>query len=780
MGDFKLSASLQGHEDDVRGVSFPDPKVVLSASRDATVRLWKLLSSSPPTYDCTLSSHGSAFINAVAYVPSSDKFPDGLIVSGGKDTIIEVRQPGRQPSENADALLLGHAANVCALDVSADGRTIVSGGWDAEARIWTVGQWEGSIVLQGHEGSVWAVLAYDRETIITGCADRQIRMFHPSGKLVRSIRGGPDVVRALCKLPHKHPSTANFASAGNDAVIRLWTIQGKEVGQLHGHENFIYSLGVLTTGEIVSSSEDRTARIWNNNQCIQTITHPAISVWSISVCAENGDIATGASDRIVRVFSRSPDRQADPPTIQAFEDSVKASSIPQQAVGNINKEQLPGPDFIQRKSGTKDGQVQMIQETNGNVSAYQWSSSSQTWINVGTVVDAVGSSGRKISYQGQDYDYVFDVDIEDGKPALKLPFNLSQNVWDVARKFIADNELPITYLDQVANFITTNTQGASLGPSSSQQQVPGSDPWGTGSRYRPGEVDAPSSQQKEASAPKLLPQTSFLEITSANLPVIEKKIRELNSQLLEQGRKDISLNPSDLDDLAATIKQLQQSRPGNPSTGITSGIDIAIRIATTWPVEKRIPGLDLLRLFAAATPNLYTRTSSDDKTIVDLLASAGVFEPQAPPNHTMLAIRALVNLFNTDEGRLIADGEFDKIYALVEPFAKAESPNKNSIIAIATLFINYAVLMKGPTENADRALTLLDALTGIVNSTKDLEALYRALVGAGTLLSLGEDFREAAREAFDFERALERAESVSQEARVKSVVREMRDMLGKR
>jgi phospholipase A-2-activating protein len=89
-------------------------------------------------------------------------------VSGGKDAIVEVRQPLKAPEDGADALLLGHTGNVCALDISEDGRTIISGSWDADARVWQVGKWDSSTVLKGHEGSVWAVLSYDKETIITG------------------------------------------------------------------------------------------------------------------------------------------------------------------------------------------------------------------------------------------------------------------------------------------------------------------------------------------------------------------------------------------------------------------------------------------------------------------------------------------------------------------------------------------------------------------------------------------------------------------------------------
>lgn len=86
--------------------------------------------------------------------------------------MIEVREPGREPDQNAEALLLGHAHNVCALDVDRDGTYIVSGSWDSSARVWRVGKWECDALLEGHQGSVWAVLAYDHDTIITGSSSQ--------------------------------------------------------------------------------------------------------------------------------------------------------------------------------------------------------------------------------------------------------------------------------------------------------------------------------------------------------------------------------------------------------------------------------------------------------------------------------------------------------------------------------------------------------------------------------------------------------------------------------
>lgn len=432
-------------------------------------------------------------------------------MSGGKDTIIEVKSPKRSSTDNAERLLIGHANNVCTIDVSPGGKFVVSGGWDGQARIWNLAKWETELMLGGHEGkAVWSVLAIDETIVATACADKSVRIFdltQSSGGevLPRSTIYTPDVVRALCKVPASHPSGADIASASNDGVIRLWKITGQQVAELHGHDSFIYSLISLPTGELASAGEDRTVRIWKGSECVQTITHPAISVWTVAVNPETGDIVTGASDSVGRIFTRRPEAVADADALKEFEKAIKESSIPQQQVGGINKEKLPGPEFLTTKSGTKEGQVQMIKEDNGSITAHTWSAAQQQWINVGTVVDAVGSTGKKVEYEGKSYDFVFDVDIEEGKPPLKLPYNLSENPYERATKFLSDNELPISYLDQVANFITQNTQGASIGP---QEQSSGPDPLGTESRYRPGDAE-------QAQKPKVLPQKEYLSISAA-------------------------------------------------------------------------------------------------------------------------------------------------------------------------------------------------------------------------------------------------------------------------
>ena len=79
--------------------------------------------------------------------------------------------------------------------------------------------------------------------------------------------------------------------------------------------------------------------------CLQTIVHPAISVWAVSTMP-NGDIVSGCSDGIVRVFSASDERWASQADLKEYEDKVAGQALPSQQVGDVRKSDLPGPEAL--------------------------------------------------------------------------------------------------------------------------------------------------------------------------------------------------------------------------------------------------------------------------------------------------------------------------------------------------------------------------------------------------------------------------------------------------
>ena len=63
----------------------------------------------------------------------------------------------------------------------------------------------------------------------------------------------------------------------------------------------------------------------------------------------NGDIVCGSSDGEVRIFTREKERWADEKDIKEFEEKVAGSAIPQEVLGDINKEKLPGLSALKQK-----------------------------------------------------------------------------------------------------------------------------------------------------------------------------------------------------------------------------------------------------------------------------------------------------------------------------------------------------------------------------------------------------------------------------------------------
>lgn len=145
----------------------------------------------------------------------------------------------------------------------------------------------------------------------------------------------------------------------------MWTLGGDIIYTLSGHTSFVYSLSVLPSGNIISGGEDRSVRVWrgeldslfllshyllfacfiSDGELAQTIIHPAISVWAVA-SMPNGDIVSGCSDGIVRVFSESEERWASAEDLKAYDDQVASQALPAQQVGDVKKSDLPGPEAL--------------------------------------------------------------------------------------------------------------------------------------------------------------------------------------------------------------------------------------------------------------------------------------------------------------------------------------------------------------------------------------------------------------------------------------------------
>jgi len=428
---FKLRATCAGHTADVRALApaiTPEGSFV-SVSRDKSGRIWRphpkkkeeFLSSEP------LVGHTN-FVIAVCVTVPDDNYPEGLIYTAGNDRNILAFVPGV-----SDPLykLEGHNNTVSALFAGKFG-TLLSGSWDKTAKVWL--QQKCVMTLSDHEAALWAVCILPGGSMLTGSADKTIKLWM-AGKKIRSFEGHQDCVRALAALDNDQ-----FLSAGNDATIRRWAMSGFCLQVYPGHEAFIYSICLLSNGvSFATTGEDRTLRIWGVEEggCRQVITLPAISVWSCCPLP-NGDVAVGSSDGVIRVFTPDPSRYAPEEELTAFQNMVASSVVPHQTQGasnGINITELPEKEDL-KNPGTREGQTKLVR-VGTNVEVYQWNSATSNWDKVGDMVSDAGgaSSSSKVFYEGQEYDYVFTVEL-DGQPSLKLPYNVAEDPWMAAHNWL--------------------------------------------------------------------------------------------------------------------------------------------------------------------------------------------------------------------------------------------------------------------------------------------------------------------------------------------------------
>ncbi len=369
--DGKLLGNLPAHGGAVSGLAFhPTSGQLVSGGGDGLLKFWTL----PPAPERALT-HPDAVFAAVV-------FGDGKrLATGGADKVVRTwnlaapQQPERQFS--------GHAAAVRAVAVAPGGQALASAGDDETIRFWNPANGQQTAVLGAHAGPVvgltyhpggqvlstsadgslklWqvpaaagklfahpgevaaAVLSPDGTRLLTGCSDRQVRLWNlATGQVERPFAGPTLGVLAVAF----HPAGTQVAAGSADKTVRVWEAAsakevksftlpaavhavafspdgksvaagladgairlldpatGKETRALAGHTGVVHALAFTPKGDLVSASADKTVKTWSvaDGKATRTLEHGA-AVQGLALSKDGAKAAGGGADKVVKVWS---------------------------------------------------------------------------------------------------------------------------------------------------------------------------------------------------------------------------------------------------------------------------------------------------------------------------------------------------------------------------------------------------------------------------------------------------------------------------------------------
>lgn len=746
--EYKLSAILLGHSLDVRSVITTADNCIISGSRDKTAKLWKPNGFNTGYTESHTYKDQKNFVAAVLYLEPSPEYPEGIVITAGNDNCILIYKP---LDLAATMTYKEHTNAVCSLSKGLLPNSFLSSSWDTTAKLWEMNTNMSLKTFAGHVAAVWSVIQLKNSNVVTASADRTIGIWLKEGQKIQSLTGHSDCVRSLADLP----ATSHFLSVANDAAIKLWSYPGQCIDTYYGHTNYIYCVAAQAhaaahepepvagssssnSGETVAvfatGDEDRRVRCWRGGVNTHTIQLPAQSVWSIAWLG-NGDIVTGTSDGVVRIFTQDEGRYASEDALKIFETECNAlSSQSTQEIGGVKVTDLPGKEAL-FDPGKRAGQMKMIREPHGVV-AYNWveDGTDSHWEKIGDVLGGTEDSKDKTTYQGKKYDYVFSVDVEDGKPPIKLPYNKGDDPYKAAHKFLEDNLLPASYLDQVVYFIQTNSKE----PTPAQPGNDFVDPFTGATRYMPGTESTQTSTagtnsdpftggnsyttttlQQSKSAPSsnsYYPHKSYLRFDMGDPKVILGKLKEFNVKVAE----DAQVSDAALQAVASLATDTCLD---------SQAVDVLFNILEKWTDDVIFPVIDIVRLSLRNEVNSSLICTKDSGKIVDLCLR--YLSSQNTTNNIMVSLRALANLFLHEIGVSLVEAHKMNI---LEAITGVSNSNKNIQIAIATCLLNMTILSLNKNDEI-LILALSSVLSDVFISTDDVESNFRSLVAVGTLLS---------------------------------------------
>jgi len=299
----------------VRGVAFaPAENLLIATGDDGHVRAWDRKSG-----DDRWSVELPQSVPALVVSPTGDRL--AIATADGTIHVLGINN-GRSLSK-----LTGHTGRIHELDISADGKWLVSAANDHTALVWQLDKpSQPPLTLSGHYGPVFAArFAPDGKQLATAGEDGRVIVWAfdaqigPQPQVQKVFVGHQGAVFAVAF----SPDSRQVASAGYDKRVHVWRpediadlklaelvttsqpLNPQSSRALEGHRGPVRTVQFAPTGEyVISGGDDNTIRIWDvaTGRPYAELRGHSRPVQACAIAADGSQVFSGGQDGEIKLW----------------------------------------------------------------------------------------------------------------------------------------------------------------------------------------------------------------------------------------------------------------------------------------------------------------------------------------------------------------------------------------------------------------------------------------------------------------------------------------------